>query len=277
MKIGYNGMTAIKKSNFMLDLECAEKYGFDSLEPRMSILDDHIAAGGSIEQIVEFFASHRIKPDAMNSLEFFNNRPKDIYSDKLCEFTRMCKAAHIIGSRSVIVVPSYDIDESFSEIVKNTAACLDDLCGIAADYSIDVAFEFVGFKRFSINTLAGAMEVIGRVKKSNIGLVIDLYHFYINGSDLTDIEKLDSSKLLMVHLDDAEDFPVGSFNDDVHRVLPGDGVIQYGDIFTALRKIGYDGTFSVELFNEKLWEMNPENAISLSKKKADEVMAKYWK
>ena len=44
---------------------------------------------------------------------------------------------------------------------------------------------------------------------------------------------------------------------DADRILPGDGDFQLGPILEHLRRIGYAGWVSVELFNPELWKMKP--------------------
>jgi 4-hydroxyphenylpyruvate dioxygenase len=43
---------------------------------------------------------------------------------------------------------------------------------------------------------------------------------------------------------------------DADRILPGDGDFRLQPILDHLRKIGYDGWVSLELFNPTLWQAN---------------------
>jgi sugar phosphate isomerase/epimerase len=43
---------------------------------------------------------------------------------------------------------------------------------------------------------------------------------------------------------------------DEHRVYPGDGVAPLADILRDLRRIGFRGTLSLELFNRTYWRQD---------------------
>jgi sugar phosphate isomerase/epimerase len=44
---------------------------------------------------------------------------------------------------------------------------------------------------------------------------------------------------------------------DADRVLPGEGVVDLKRVIANLRKIGYNGPLSLELFNRTLWKEDP--------------------
>ena len=74
------------------------------------------------------------------------------------------------------------------------------------------------------------------------GVVVDLGHaFGVGETPLSYLRKF-APYLLQIHLDDVnkDDFP--------HRhLIPGDGDIDYEEVFSELRRLGYDGWLSMEL------------------------------
>jgi Sugar phosphate isomerases/epimerases len=58
---------------------------------------------------------------------------------------------------------------------------------------------------------------------------------------MEDLRKADGRKIFMVHINAAADKPVGTFDSDAYRLMPGDGIIPTGEIFNALKEIGYQG------------------------------------
>lgn len=276
MKIGYNGSTAIKRSNLELDLELCEKYGFDCMEFRLGILDKYFKSGGTVENIRNFFNTSRLKPHGMNSVEFFNMKPPEEFEKIKLEYDRICRLTKELGSDLVITVPTPDVAGTWKEIRENTAECLKQLCDIADRYGIRVGFEMIGFPRFSVNNFADAYEIVQAVGRDNIGCVIDMYHFYINGSSIEDLRKADGSKIFMVHIEDVANKPVGTFDSDADRLMPGDGVFPMREFFRALKETGYNDIVSIELFNPDIWEWDPEKAIRISKEKIEKVLKDFF-
>ncbi|HYI24655.1 MAG TPA: TIM barrel protein, partial [Thermomicrobiales bacterium] len=58
-----------------------------------------------------------------------------------------------------------------------------------------------------------------------------------------------------VHLDDMANKPADLSNCNADRVLPGAGVLDLAVIIGRLEEHGYDGFFSMEMFNEDLWAL----------------------
>lgn len=275
MKIGYNGSTAIKRSNLEMDMELCEKYGFDCMEFRMSILDDYFKRGGTVEKIQEFFKKSRLKPHAMNSLEFFNMKSRDEFEKIKIEFDSMCKLTRKLGSDLVIVVPSFDVAGTIEEVKENTVECLRQFSAIAGNYGVRVGFEFIGFKHFCVNNFTQAYEIIQAVDRENVGCVVDLYHFFIYGSRIEDLRKADGKKIFMVHINDIADKPIGTLDSDKYRLMPGDGIFPYKELFEAFCDIGYRDIVSVELFNPEVWDWDPEKAVRTAKLKCESIIDKY--
>lgn len=63
-----------------------------------------------------------------------------------------------------------------------------------------------------------------------------------------------------VHLNDMPDKPADLTHRDFDRVLPGEGVLDLPEIIATLERSGYDGFFSIELFNADLWRLPAKEA-----------------
>jgi sugar phosphate isomerase/epimerase len=42
-----------------------------------------------------------------------------------------------------------------------------------------------------------------------------------------------------------------------NRVLPGDGVLPLKELVATIKRLGYRGAYSLELFREEYWAMDP--------------------
>ncbi|MCJ7471532.1 MAG: sugar phosphate isomerase/epimerase [Actinobacteria bacterium] len=103
-----------------------------------------------------------------------------------------------------------------------------------------------------MNTFRQCYDIIEAVDRNNVGIVIDCFHFYPNGSRLEDLEKADPDKIFVFHIDDSTDLPLEKLQDS-DRVWPGDGIIPLDKILGALKKIGFNGVATIELFNPEYW------------------------
>jgi 2-keto-myo-inositol isomerase len=56
------------------------------------------------------------------------------------------------------------------------------------------------------------------------------------------------------------DKPPELSNCNSDRVLPGEGILDLPAILGQIERHGYEGAFSIELFNEDLWAMPVEEA-----------------
>ena len=59
---------------------------------------------------------------------------------------------------------------------------------------------------------------------------------------------------------------------DADRVMPGDGVIPLTDFLTSLDRAGYRGPAEVELFNPKYRSLDPLEAATEARKKAEQAI-----
>jgi sugar phosphate isomerase/epimerase len=101
-------------------------------------------------------------------------------------------------------------------------------------------------------SLAEAAALLDEAGCPNVGLVYDCWHLW--NQSLEEIEHY-RGRIAAVHIADWRD-PTRNTND---RVLPGDGVIEFGPMFDALR---WDGLYDLEIFSDSelrgsLWCEDP--------------------
>jgi sugar phosphate isomerase/epimerase len=105
----------------------------------------------------------------------------------------------------------------------------------------------------------------------NVGLLLDVWHWYHAGATTADIIKAGKDGIVHVHLSDAPKLPPGQIRDN-ERLLPGEGVIPLVDFFHALKDIGYEDAISVEVFGRGLKDLPPEKGAEMGLDAARAVM-----
>lgn len=126
---------------------------------------------------------------------------------------------------------------------------------MAAALGVRLALEFRGKSTFcsSLDTAAALVRQCGQ---KNIGLCLDVFHYYTGPSKPEDLALLTAENLFHVQLCDLAGVP-RELATDADRVLPGDGDFHFEPVLGRLRQIGYDGYVSLELLNPTLWQVKP--------------------
>jgi len=127
---------------------------------------------------------------------------------------------------------------------------------LAAKYRVRVALEFIARSRL-LGSLPTALQLIRQAAQRNVGLCLDTFHFYAGVSKLEDLDELRPGEVEHVHFHDVPRTVPRELLVDADRIPPGLGVIPLGKVVDALRRIGYAGALSVELFDPVVQKSDP--------------------
>ena len=83
----------------------------------------------------------------------------------------------------------------------------------------------------------------------------DVYHLYKGGSSFDDLLKLNPNNFQVLHVNDYPDITPAKIADK-DRVYPGLGKAPWPQIFEDLKKVGFAGMLSLELFNPEYWKQD---------------------
>ena len=286
MKIGFNeGCNRFCENHSVLeDLALCEKYGFDYIDVQSECLDRELAAGKyTLEELGEFFRSHKIKMLSYNALVFFNMKQtqeeKDAVMEQLEEIIRRCQ---ILDCKMIVVVPSMDlkVKATVDEIKVDAVAVLKEMVKKVEPYGIKLSLEFCGAPTMSINRFEYAYDIVKAVDSPLVGVTLDQFHFNAMASSWDALEKADGKKIFVWHLNGAENMPCGAaYNTDEVRLWPGEpgDSLDHKRFADTLKKIGFEGDVcTMEVFRPDYYKLSNEENI----KKAAEVtrahVAKYW-
>lgn len=111
-----------------------------------------------------------------------------------------------------------------------------------------------------VKSLQSAVQVVKQVDHPQVGVLFDPAHYYTTP---TKFEHLDAEAVRWikhVHLDDMRDKPGDLSDCNADRVLPGEGVLDLHALIATLEQHGYEGFFSIEMFNADLWQLPAQEA-----------------
>ena len=138
------------------------------------------------------------------------------------------------------------------------------LAMLALPLEINIAYEGLSWGRH-INEFPDAWDVVSRADAPNLGLGIDSFHIFATKTSLDALDELDPEKIFLVQLADFMWQEIRSVEERIatartFRVFPGEGVHsdQIAEIVTRLDRLGYQGDYSFEVFNDDYQQMPPE-------------------
>jgi 2-keto-myo-inositol isomerase len=131
----------------------------------------------------------------------------------------------------------------------------------AAGYNVHLALEFRGSDTFC-SSLDTALALVEQCGEQNIGLNLDVFHYYTGPSKFEDLDLLTPQRLAFVQVCDVAGV-ARELASDADRIMPGDGDFDLESMIHRLREIGYDGWVSLELMNPLLWQTPPAQVLSI--------------
>jgi sugar phosphate isomerase/epimerase len=131
----------------------------------------------------------------------------------------------------------------------------------AAAFDVRLALEFRGRATFC-SSLDTALALITACGQPNVGVNLDVFHYYTGPSKFEDLRLLSKDNLAFVQVCDLAGVP-RELATDTDRVLPGEGDFRLRPIVEHLRAIGYEGWVSLELMNPILWQIKNSQVAEL--------------
>jgi 2-keto-myo-inositol isomerase len=273
MKLAFNGATTMR-SSLVDDIRVASAAGFDYLEIWAAKLRKYFNYGGTTAQLKRLFEDSGLPPYSINSIESITFRDEAGRTRLEAECDELCRVAAEIGCPYIVVVPSpLPPGRSREQVIDESINVLETLGRTADDHGVALAFEFLGQQDCSVTTLELADEIVRRLARPNVGLVLDSFHFYAGASSLDSLHALDPERLFIFHINDAEDLPRAEL-EDRHRLLPGLGILPLREIVGGLRRIGYDRVASVEIFRPEYLERDPEQLARDAKSAVEAIVTR---
>lgn len=138
---------------------------------------------------------------------------------------------------------------------------LHEAAAIAQPFGVTLMLEFTRNSRL-VNNLRTSLEVVRRVGHPNLGIMIDLYHFWAGPSKMEDLDLIRPGEVCHVHFADTPAFPPLEVAEQKHRVFPGEGIAPLQKILDKLVALEYQGALSLELFDPEIRSTDPQQIAS---------------
>jgi sugar phosphate isomerase/epimerase len=109
----------------------------------------------------------------------------------------------------------------------------------------------------NLSRVSEAMYVASATGNPNARLLLDAYHIFRGGSSFEALRMIAGQSMELFHINDYPATPERVQQTDAMRVYPGDGVAPLVATITEMLRNGYQGAFSLELFNKEYYKQDP--------------------
>jgi sugar phosphate isomerase/epimerase/4-hydroxyphenylpyruvate dioxygenase-like putative hemolysin len=188
----------------------------------------------------------------------FEAVPPDVLAANLRRAERVFDVLEQLGATTLLVTSSVSPDAVDDDDL--AAEQLAELAGRAARRGLRIAYEAIAWGRF-VNTTAHAWRIVRRAGHPALGLCVDSFHVLSRGEDPAALRVIPGGKIFHLQLADAPrlDMDVVEWSRH-HRLFPGMGSFDLAALVRHVLSTGYDGPFSLEVFNDVYRQADPRYA-----------------
>jgi sugar phosphate isomerase/epimerase len=252
-------------------IDLAARHGFDAVDADLKFLAG--LSGGELQDLLGTMASKKVGW-ALAGLPVDIRAEEPAFAEGLAALPANAEVLRKAGvRRATTYVLPMSATLPYLANFKFHAKRLREAARILDGSGIRVGIEYVAPKTLwaarrypFVHTMAEMRDLIAEIGGSNVGVVIDSWHWYHAGDSAADIAALRPADVVSIDLNDA---PSGVPKDqmvDGKRELPAStGVIDVKAFLGALEKIGFDGPVRVEPFNDAVRQMAPDDAASAAR------------
>jgi sugar phosphate isomerase/epimerase len=237
-------------------LDAARSAGFDAMELRRSDFMQCFANGMSRAQIVKSIRASGIALGILGTeYGWFFAEPTE--QRRLFAVLReTCEIACELGCDMIMSAPG-QITGTIGQAIDATRIAGD----IVGEYGLRLALEF-NSQHPVVNRTAVLRAIIDGAGHAHCGLLLDAYHLYRSEGVAQGLSGVRGDELFVFQYSDVPLHPEIGIRRPVDRLPPGDGVLDWVELFGLLRDIGYGGLLSYEAPNPILWERSPHDVAA---------------
>ncbi len=240
-------------------LTASHSAGFRCVELVSQKVEEYLA-NWPHQRLKDVLQQLEIRAVGLDGLEFFSLVPEENYAVMLKRAEYQLFLCQLLEIRYLVLVPSMMQGEMAPKtILDKTAKTVRLISEIAKEMKVEVALEIVGNKKFSLRKIDQGLRVLKEVQDDSVFLALDNVCLYEGDNETGELEKIPIERIALVHANDVRKKPVKDYSLQ-ERVFPGEGDLELREFYSILKKRGYRGPVSVEIFNEDIWGKTPNEA-----------------
>ncbi|OAA27715.1 sugar phosphate isomerase/epimerase [Frankia sp. EI5c] len=226
--------------------------GFGGVQLTRAHLDGAVAGGMAP---AEFIDLHRERGLTVATAEVLMSWAGADREAIVADATPLLDLAVLAGTDKVIAITSDVSGPSFAGVARRLAF----LCDLAAERGLRISFEFLPWS--VIPTLAAALRLLDAVDRENLGLVLDMWHWFRQpgGPDYDVLRAVPAERVDVVQLCDAPTRPADDLIMETMtaRLAPGAGDIDIPAALDVLLAGGAAPVVATEVYSAPLAGLGP--------------------
>lgn len=250
-------------------LQAASAAGFTQIMLKASDLASHPSG---INAAIDAVKSSGLKVTGFQVLRDFEGLSGHLHEYKIDIAKAMVEMTKAVGAPLLLCCSSNSAHAS-SDLEK-IASDLRKLAMLALPMGIKIAYEGLSWGRV-INEYTTAWDVVCRADMPNLGICLDSFHILAAKTPHDEIDFIEVSKVYLVQLADFLWRETNTFEERMstartYRVFPNEGVHspELIDIVRRIDRIGYQGDYSFEVFNDDYQNLPLATVANRAKKSA---------
>ncbi len=226
--------------------------GFRQVEFVMPLVKDYIAHNHTLADVRALLARYQLRSIGGFETHVVCFGAPDAQQANFDLLVNNARLIHELGGGTMVVGTDGPAQISLASL-DQIAQSLHELAGRIEGLQVNIALEF----NWSpvVKSLQSAVLVVNEVQHPQVGILFDPAHYH---TTVTKFEHLTAETVPLikhVHLDDMRNKPGELSNCNSDRVLPGQGMLDLWALIARLEEFGYNGFYSIEMFNEELWKL----------------------
>jgi sugar phosphate isomerase/epimerase len=257
-----------QKLSIVEEVELAGRAGYQAIEPWLREIGQYVKDGGSLKDLGKRIAARGLIVES--SIDFFEWIVDDDDKRKkgLENARRNMDMVKQIGGKRIAAPPAGATNQAaipLLTVAQRYRALLD----LGNRIGVVPQVEVWGFSK-TLNRLGEAALVAIESGHKDACILADVYHLYKGGSGFTGVNLLAGSAMHVLHMNDYPADPPRETITDKNRIYPGDGIAPLKTFLRDLRRIGFRGVLSLELFNPEYWR---RDALTVARTGLDKMKA----
>ncbi len=244
--------------------ECLAAYheaGFTNVEFVLKHVKEYMARGrdiAAVRALLDKYRMHCIGGFEMG-VECFS--PVEQREENHARIVENAKLLEALGASTMVVGTDGPTGQDGGDIVSTIAREFAQVARQIKPAGVTLCLEF----NWSpvVKSLRTAADIARKTRMSNVGVLFDPAHFHCTPTKFDQLNAQNIAAIRHVHVDDMADKPGELSNCNSDRMLPGKGCLDLKAIFGQLERNGYRGYYSIEMFDEKLWQMPARKAARI--------------
>lgn len=227
-------------------LEAVSRAGFDGVE---IFENDFLTFDGSPADVGKMARDLGLTITLFQPFRDFEGMPEALRDRTFDRAERKFDVMQELGTDMVLVCSN--VSQAALGGIDRAAADFRELGERAAKRGLKIGYEALAWGRY-VNDHRDAWEIVRRADHPNVGLILDSFHSLSRKIDINSIRSIPKDKIFIVQLADAPLIDMDLLYWSRHfRNMPGEGDLPVTAFTEAVASTGYDGYFSLEIFNDQ--------------------------